>query len=521
LDSFIRTQTDFNFDYKGKIMTSFFSDNACCGDLQQTSTFDGDLKFRITELDPTISSGMPVKTPKETLKDLLQLGINKKSNLEIYKGIALEKTGRKNKDGIDDYMANLALFRPDHILELLLTQNEEKPGAARKDRSQIWRSTFKFMEENLTKDSDSRPGFSSFGNQDFQQILTLLCQMNPFFASALTFSEDKSTLELIAYKEGEPGDSDSLYLKLIRTLSSKNSSHNFNVYFDEDMKLRELKMIDQDGNMRVAEKDEFDYYASGALYNLLFYATAIHANIHILHDIMSSGIVKSTRHSKSMATWADHYDDNTAIAYVEVAALYTSAKLGKKEFGPESASDRILTGQKGLGGNADIMPILRQQICEWMKFNDANDFISKFVLQNFYSAAGSEEEKVLSTLEKFDILTEYRKHSAVIKDFAEDLTKAMSKDKSAAFEKTQQKLKVYTDNVIKETDDRCISTISSWVQLWNITNLTQESTSTFSRLSLMPEIMRWRNIDERYWEHQDVDLMCLMSATMMRASARR
>ena len=224
------------------------------------------------------------------------------------------------------------------------------------------------------------------------------------------------------------------------------------------MKVRELKMVDKDGNMRVAEKDEFDYYASGASYNLLFYAITIHANIHILHYIMSNGIVKSTRHSKSVATWADHYDDNTAIAYVEVAALYTSAKLCKKEFGPESASDRILTGQNGLGGNVDVMAILRQQICEWMKFNDANDFISKFLLQSFYSAASS-EDKVFSTLDKFDILTEYRKHAALIKDFAEDLTKAMSKDKSASFEKTQQKLKVYTANIIEETDDRCMSTI--------------------------------------------------------------
>ena len=59
----------------------------------------------------------------------------------------------------------------------------------------------------------------------------------------------------IAYKKREPGDSDSLYLKLIRTLcSSKNSSHNINVYFDEDMKVRELKMVDKDGNMRVVRR---------------------------------------------------------------------------------------------------------------------------------------------------------------------------------------------------------------------------------------------------------------------------
>jgi hypothetical protein len=46
----------------------------------------------------------------------------------------------------------------------------------------------------------------------------------------------------------------------MRILSSKNPSHNINVYFDEDMKVRGIQIIDQDGNERIAEKDEMDYY---------------------------------------------------------------------------------------------------------------------------------------------------------------------------------------------------------------------------------------------------------------------
>lgn len=188
-------------------MTTFLRDISCCGSLNQTTTFDDEPKFRIAELEPTVSTGMSVKTPNEIMKDLLQLGINKKSNLEVYEGMPVEKVGRKKKDGVDEYMAKLSLYRPDHILELLLAQEEAKPGLKVTGRSQIWRSTFKYLDENIIKanefEADTRPSFSSFGNQEFQQMLTLLCQVNPFFASALTFSQENNTLELIAYKEGE------------------------------------------------------------------------------------------------------------------------------------------------------------------------------------------------------------------------------------------------------------------------------------------------------------------------------
>jgi hypothetical protein len=206
---------------------------------------------------------------------------------------------------------------------------------------------------------------------------------------------------------------------------------------------------------------------------------------------------------------------------VEVAALYMDANLGRKEFGAESFADRILTGENGLGGNAEVMQVLRQQLCLWMTLTDTNDFMAKFLFANFYDGIGT-EEKVFAILDKFEILTEYRKHAALVKDSAEDLTTTMKKDKFASFEKTEQKLKLFMAKFDDGSDNMCcINTISSWIQLWNITNLTEESTSSFSRLSIIPEIMRWRKIDEKYWDHHDIELMCSMVATMIAPTPRR
>ena len=51
-----------------------------------------------------------------------------------------------------------------------------------------------------TGDPDVVPGYLYFGNKNFPKILAMLCQVNPFFAGALTFAkeDDSSYLELIA-----------------------------------------------------------------------------------------------------------------------------------------------------------------------------------------------------------------------------------------------------------------------------------------------------------------------------------
>jgi len=58
---------------------------------------------------------------------------------------------------------------------------------------------------------DPVEGYRHFETQNFQKSLTMLCQVNPFFASAL--STNGSNFELIGYSPQPPPDNDPKYLK--------------------------------------------------------------------------------------------------------------------------------------------------------------------------------------------------------------------------------------------------------------------------------------------------------------------
>lgn len=156
--------------------------------------------------------------------------------------------------------------------------------------------------------------------------------------------------------------------------------HKINVYFDQDLKVHEIKMIDGNGNEQVVDAFDFDYYSSGVLYNLLFYATAVHVNLSVLQHVLASVLCKSTKHSNTMTEVMNMLvDKDTSVKYVEVAAMFLDASTGQMNFG--ESKQKILSL---LGGNSDVNAILRDQLLEWFKFKDTQTFLEKFVLKAFY-----------------------------------------------------------------------------------------------------------------------------------------
>ena len=156
--------------------------------------------------------------------------------------------------------------------------------------------------------------------------------------------------------------------------------HKINVYFDQDLKVHEIKMIDGNGNEQVVDAFDFDYYSSGVLYNLLFYATAVHVNLSVLQHVLASVLCKSTKHSNTMTEVMNMLvDKDTSVKYVEVAAMFLDASMGQMNFG--ESKQKILSL---LGGNSDVNAILRDQLLEWFKFKDTQTFLEKFVLKAFY-----------------------------------------------------------------------------------------------------------------------------------------
>lgn len=372
-----------------------------------------------------------IRRPIDALVHFEQ-GMHERNSITVFDGVTLPLGffGRlKNihflgKTNFDVAEFLLGITSPDKVLEELITQKEEKPGMVKTERSRIWRQAFTIVENNVIKvkenDPDPTEGYLYFGNQDFKKILSLICKVNPFFASALTLSSDHESLELIAYKPSAAKSSDTLYLKMMRNLCKNNEYLQINVFFTKNMDIRAIKVYDAKGNVKQVPESEWDFYASGVLYNFVFYASAVHATIHVLHYLMTAGINVSCHHSKKLAAWASPYDDNVAIKYVEVAVLLLDAKLFGKNFGP--ADNKILTGKNGFGGSSELMPILRELLCEWGTFKDTSDYMQKFMVKNIHDEMGGDYNKTEAILNKFGILTEFRKSISNVKPFAEELT---------------------------------------------------------------------------------------------------
>lgn len=390
-------------------------------------------------------------------------------------------------------------------------EDEEKPLSktipVEAVRSLTVREIFIHSINNVIKVDANSPdptdGYLYFGNRDFKKILPMLCQSNPFFASALTVSEDGEYLELKAFADHPERDGEPLYLSLVRELV--DDAHRINVKLSKSMEIVEISKFD-DGKAIIVPEKEWDYYASGVIYNLIFYSSTVHANIHILHYLMCTCIVNATRKTNaSMAKWANIYDDNIAMKYFQVAALLFEANALGRPFPPNtSADEKMVSGINGFGATPKIMGKVKDMQVLWGSLKNTEDFTKKFLLKGVYMTAQS-EEAAEEILKEANILVEYNKHRDNVPKFAKELSDVMKEDDPAAFEKTNDNIKAFMANCgegVSSIDD-----ISSWLQLMSLTGIVHGSTLSYTRLILVPEIIRWRNIHSPTWNDDDISLM--------------
>ena len=327
----------------------------------------------------------------------------------------------------------------------------------------------------------------------------MLCQVNPFFASALTLSDDKEFFELRSFTDKPEYVEEPLYISLMREVV--DDSHRINAKFDKKMNLVEITKLDSDsGKAIVVPEKEWDYYSSGILYNMLYYSSAIHANIHVLHYLMCTCIIMSTRQSStSIRKWADIYDDNIAIKYVEVALLLFQSNL------PGFTDDqRLVSGLDGFGATKKVMPKIKEMLKLWGSLKNEEEFTKKFLLNGIYSTA-NDEAQAEALMKEGQILCEYKKHSNNVQPFAEELASAMKEDDPIAFEDTEMKIKSFMLACGKGVSS--IDSISSWTQLMCLTGIVHGSTLSYTRLVTAPEIARWRNIHSDKWDENDASLI--------------
>jgi len=374
---------------------------------------------------------------------------------------------------------------------------EDKP---KEDTKEILRYQQMIINNNIKEDINDPPpvpGYLYFGNKNFAKQLGLLCQVNPFFASALTvaYGTDGTTtyLELKAYDENEKNPAK--YLEFTRLLS--DPCHRINVRFNMDMTINKITNY-ANGKEEIVEEKDYNYYASGAIYNVIYYSSAWHATIHVLQYLMTTCIVQSCQHDKGLSAWAEPYDDNIPIKYVEVALLLVQSSLDSKE-----DKAKIITGVNGFGSTLDTKPLLKKILCTWGTCKTAQDYMESFLVCDIIKTATKFDATEI--MKQAGILAEFNKHIDNVKPFAEELSGAMKKSNANAFEKTEKNIKDF----MSETgpDVSSIDTVSSWVQLMTCTGITHGSTLSYTRLLAVPEIVRWRNISSDKFDGDDIGLM--------------
>ena len=380
----------------------------------------------------------------------------------------------------------------------------KKPIDVKEKRTETNRKAMTMIVNDLIKNdiNDAEPceGYRYFGTQDYTKILPMLCQTNAFWGAALTSSGCANQyLELKAYSEDEPSDSDSKFLKVMRTMVEELAQHRrVNVRFNKDMTVNQVVSY-VTGKAVIVPEEEWNEYMSAATYNVFYFTNIMHSLIHVYHYYMCASITHATKGNKALAAWSDPYDDNIAIKYYEVCATLFHVESSAINVRPNER--KIHTGRYGLGGTKEVMVELREWLCIWGGCKNADDFTKKFLLKDLYDTAKDPEQSIKDA----DLLTEFRKHLDLVDPFTTELTDALKKNDVKAYETAEESLITY----LKGCGEGLVTfdSISAWVASMSCTGLLHGGTLGYSRMFVMPEIMRWRDITIPEFNHDDYVLM--------------
>mmetsp|Transcript_22506 Transcript_22506/g.49028 ORF Transcript_22506/g.49028 Transcript_22506/m.49028 type:complete len:515 (+) Transcript_22506:210-1754(+) len=336
--------------------------------------------------------------------------------------------------------------------------------------------------------------YKFFGGEDRLNHLCLFLKTNAFMAMALTASKKHDGFELKAFDPKE--DNPSLFLKLMRTLGGKG--HRVNFEFDNKMEFKSFQVFaDDDEGAQIPEEDlpqDVQAYAGSALFNLFFFASCVHATMHVLHFLMVSAFDEASDMTdfRQLNMWAEDYNDNVGIKYIEVSLLLIA--------GPDN-QNAIITGKNGFGGSAATRVVLQSLLNQWGQNPTAEGFFFDCMMNL------SREQ-----CERAGILTEFFKHYDLVKPFAEQASEASKSLNTPKFDKMEAHLQDYLASCGTFTSK--INTFQSWLELMSVTGIIHGNTLSYTRVAGIAEVMRWRNIESDIWDEHDANLIFAGLATI-------
>lgn len=371
--------------------------------------------------------------------------------------------------------------------------------------------------------------YKFFGNGKHAENLVYLLKTNPFMATTLTERPGGFILKTFDPKDPDNKDSPSLYRKILGTLDG--TGHRVNVYFNSKMDITSIRVYDdilkerndkkqdkkqghksskgkkketqqgKEQGMTVVTASDTDYWASSVTYNLIFYASCVHATIHVLHYLLTAALDHSSEEFDAMNDWAKMYSTNIPAKYIEVGQSLISdqpeilALLGINFAAVPSslfATFAILTGSSGFGASGiRLRPILQDMLDEWGKN-------PSYWLESMMNISAKK-------MEAAGILTEFKKHHDLIQPFAADTANALLEIDEDKYTATELRLKDYLKRCGSFASN--IETLEQWIELMSVTGIVHGSTLSYTRVFGTAGVLRWRDIQSEVWETADMNIL--------------
>ena len=331
--------------------------------------------------------------------------------------------------------------------------------------------------------------YNLFGNSDYPKQLVLLLKTNPFMASALTESKKDGSGGGFELKSYDPNETNpSLFLRMLRTLNG--DGHRVNFQFTDTMEIKSFTVFDSTTGEEIdASSLDVKEYASSAIYNLMFYASSVHATIHVFHYLLTSALMEETKDFDAVHQLAVSYGRNIRNKYSQVGTLLI------RDPTPEDTA--LITGVNGFGSSQAIRPILEELLNTWGKTRSSHEFFMD--LMNISR----------TNMDKAGILVEFRKHFDLVQPFARDLKRAMVRSDptpfGSKFRKAENGLKKYLKSC--GTYKSNLTSIQQWIELMSVTGIIHGATISYTRLFADPGIMKWRNVKSQSWDAADINMV--------------
>lgn len=349
------------------------------------------------------------------------------------------------------------------------------------------------MEVEELRDQVPSPSYRFFGSEknDHVKELILLLKTNPFMASALTPSADGG-FELKSFDpDYQKVQKPSRYLKFVSTLTN-GVGHRVNFKFTQNMEYESFTVFDDLEGQPIPTLDA-QKYASSAIYNLLFYASCTHATIHALHFLLTSALELSSRKFSELHEWAEDYDKHVALKYFEVAQILI--KDAPKSFGTDTT---IITGKDGFGSSQAIRPMLKDMLNDWGQHPTG-------FMETMMNISPQQ-------MEDADILTEFRKHVALLDPFATAAVAALRAIDAKKLAEAERKMTTY----LKQCGDfkSNISSLKDWLILMGVSGIVHGGTLSYTRFIGTAHVTSWRNKLSDVWDSADLSLISQGLGTM-------